>query len=100
MQYVIGKGLCVSPGAKNMAQLLGKRVMRPAEGGGISGTGLGQRSFGGVGCPCGGKGPVCRCGTGNIPIGVSGEFTDAAKWGAGWVVGGVAALWLISKVLS
>lgn len=81
MQYVIGKGLCVTPGAKNMAQLMGRRVMRPTEGGGISGTG----------CSC------QKTGTGNIPIGVSGEFTDAAKWGAGWVVGGVAALWLLSK---
>lgn len=83
MQYVIGKGLCVTPGAKNMAQLMGRRVMRPTEGGGISGTGC-----------------ACQKGTGNIPIGVSGEFTDAAKWGAGWVVGGVAALWLLGKVLS
>lgn len=89
MQYVIGKGLCVTPGARNMAQLMGRRVMRPTEGGGISGTG----------CPCGGAGPVCRCGTGNIPIGVSGEFTDAATWGAGWVVGAIAAVWVMGKVL-
>lgn len=92
MQYVIGKGLCVTPGAKNMAQLMGRRVMRPTEGGGISGTGCS--------CQKTGTGPSTSLGTGNIPIGVSGEFTDAAKWGAGWVVGGVAALWLLGKVLS
>lgn len=91
MQYVIGKGLCVTPGAKNMAQLMGRRVMRPTEGGGISGTG----------CACQNPSTGLRAGgTGNIPIGVSGEFTDAAKWGAGWVVGGVAALWVLGKVLS
>jgi hypothetical protein len=81
MRYTIGTGMTITPGARNLAALIGRRVSRPAEGGGMSGTG-------------------CSChGTGNIPVGVSGEFTDAAKWGAGWVVGGVAALWLLSKVV-
>jgi hypothetical protein len=65
-------------GAQNMARNMAKRFAGQLAGGGISGTGLG-----GVGC-------ACQQGTAG--------FAEGASTGAGWVVGGIAALWLISKV--
>lgn len=61
-------------GAQNMARNMAKRFSRQFEGGGISG----------VGCAC--------------QQGTSG-FQEGATTGAGWVVGGIAALWLMSKVI-